>query len=238
MAQTSFQGSRPDVGVIVAAAGTGERAGPGDPKQFRVIAGVPMLLRAIRPFAQHPRVQEIVVALPRPFDTQPPSWLASGAGEILRLVAGGETRTASVHAALNALGSDCAIVLVHDAARPFVSSTIIDAVIAAAGGGTGAVPAVPVSDTLKRTQSGGGRIQETVDRGDLWRAQTPQGFPRAMLEEAYHIAARDGARAAFTDEAALVEAAGYPVDIVAGEVLNIKVTTPDDLVLAEALAAR
>ncbi len=236
MHQTTPGDSPPDVGVVVAAAGRGERAGRGELKQFRLIGGVPMLLRAIRPFAQHPQVSEIVVALPPPFHTEPPSWLAPVAGERLRLVEGGETRTASVRAALEALSPHSRIVLVHDAARPFVVSGIIDGVIATAGRGTGAVPAVPLLDTLKRTDSEDGCIQETVDRAGLWRAQTPQGFPRDMLEAAYRMTTEDGGQPAFTDEAALVEAAGYRVRIVPGDASNIKVTTPDDFSLAEALA--
>ena len=149
---------------------------------------------------------------------------------------GGETRTASVRAALEALSPHSKIVLVHDAARPFVASGVIDGVIATAGRGTGAVPAVPLQDTLKRTDSEDGCIQETVDRAGLWRAQTPQGFPRDMLEAAYRMTMEDGGQPAFTDEAALVQAAGYRVRIVPGDASNIKVTTPDDFSLAEALA--
>ena len=211
--------------------------GPGPPKQLRPIAGVPLLLRALRPFLHHPRVREIVVALPADLVTSPPRWLGDLAEDGVRLVVGGGTRAASVLAALRGLASEVSIVLVHDGVRPFVSADTVDAVIARAAEGQGAVAALPVGDTLKRADGEGRRIVETVDRTGLWRAQTPQGFPRAMLEAAYRAAAERDDLAA-TDDAALVEAAGFSVTLVPDRSTNIKVTTDDDLLLAEALAAR
>ncbi len=234
MSPSSPADSQPDVGILVAAAGRGERAGAGDPKQFRPIGGVPMLLRAIRPFAQHPRVCQIVVALPAEHVSAPPSWLEEVVGGRLSLVAGGDTRAASVHAALRSLGAECTLVLVHDAARPFVSHETIDAVIGAADSGVAAVPAIPVADTLKRTATGAQRVVETVERSDLWRAQTPQGFPRPMLEQAFRNAAASGDWS-FTDEAALVEAAGHTVVVVPDRASNVKLTTTEDFELAEAM---
>lgn len=219
--------------MLVPAAGRGERAGSGAIKQFRPIGGVPMLLRAIRPFAAHPRVRCIVVALPPEAVRRPPAWLADLAGERLALVPGGASRADSVAAALAALDPGCEVVLVHDAARPFVTVDTIDAVIAAAGAGHAAVAAVPVGDTLKRADGADGAVVETLPRDHLWRAQTPQGFPRALLERAY--ATRAGAA---TDDAELVERLGVSVRIVADRTTNIKVTTADDFTLAEALAAR
>jgi 2-C-methyl-D-erythritol 4-phosphate cytidylyltransferase/2-C-methyl-D-erythritol 2,4-cyclodiphosphate synthase len=153
------------------------------------------------------------------------------AGNRLRLVAGGDTRAASVRRALEALDPTCGIVLVHDAARPFVSPAEIDAVIAAAEQGTGALLAVPVSDTLKRSADGR-HVDATAPRAGLYRALTPQGFPRTMLADAYQGAAALDA----TDDAGVVEAAGGRVVLVPGRTTNIKVTTPDDFALAEALA--
>jgi 2-C-methyl-D-erythritol 4-phosphate cytidylyltransferase len=127
-------------------------------------------------------------------------------------------------------------VLVHDAARPFVSPETIDAVISASGEG-GAVPAVPVADTLKRADAKSGLVSETVDRVGLWRAQTPQGFPRKVLEEAFRRAEETGFEA-FTDESSLVEAAGFPVRLVPDDPRNIKITTPSDLAIAHALASQ
>jgi 2-C-methyl-D-erythritol 4-phosphate cytidylyltransferase len=235
MPANSSPSSVADVGVLLPAAGRGERAGPGEPKQFRPIAGVPMLLRAIRPFAAHPRIGQIVVALPPEVAGQPPDWLAALSGPRLRLVAGGSSRAASVAAALTALDSACTVVLVHDAARPFVSADTIDAVIAVAEAGEGAVAALPVGDTLKRVLPPGDRIVETVARSGLWRAQTPQGFPRAVLEAAY---AQDPGEEAATDDAQLVERLGHPVRVVLDRTTNFKVTTADDFLLAEALALR
>jgi 2-C-methyl-D-erythritol 4-phosphate cytidylyltransferase len=228
--------SQPDVGVLIAAGGRGVRVG-GEPKQFREVAGVPLLLRAVRPFARHPRVAQIVVSLPREHVAGPPAWLRELTGRRLVLVEGGVTRADSVHAGLGALDADAGIVLVHDAARPFVSMETIDAVIAAVGDGTAVVPGVPVTDTLKRVEGDALRVVETVDRSTLWRAHTPQGFPRDMLERAFAAASAEQ-RAGFTDESSLVEAMGCSVRMVADRAGNTKITTEEDLELAEFLARR
>ena len=225
--------SPPDVGVIVVAAGSGVRAGPGELKQFRPIAGIPLLLRALRPFTSHPAVTQVVVALPAGVADQPPEWLASLRGHRLTLVAGGATRTASVRAGFTALGADARVVVIHDAARPFVSRETIDRVIARARAGVGALAAVPVSDTIKEV-AGPNVVTRTVSRDGLWRAQTPQAFPRAMLEEAYGLL--DGSAPPPTDDAELCERAGFPVEVVADSVENVKVTTREDFRIAEALA--
>jgi len=227
---TSPAVSPPDAGVVIVAAGAGVRAGPGEPKQFRPILGVPMLLRALRPFTSHPSVARVVVALPTVHVERPPEWLAKLLGERLVLVPGGETRARSVRAGLAALPADVSVILVHDAARPFVSRQTIDAVLGRARAGVGAVAALPVGDTLKEVDEL--RIVGTVPRERLWRAQTPQGFPREMLEQAY---ARLGT-ATPTDDAALCEAAGFPVEVVLDGPENLKVTTLEDFRIAEALA--
>ena len=242
-----------DVGVIVAAAGRGERLGGPVPKQFRPIAGVPLLLRALRPFLAHPAVAEVVAVLPPDTAARPPAWLADLIGERLRIVAGGATRTESVGAGLRGLGPGCSIVLVHDGARPFPVREVIDEVIAAARRGTGAVAAVPVSDTLKEvvSESAGEAelvgpsalsasparppvVARTVPRTGLWRAQTPQGFPRSLLETAYAAARTQGWTG--TDEAELVERSGGTVVLIRDAATNLKITTPDEWRLAEALA--
>ena len=237
---SSLAGSPPDVGVVIVAAGAGVRAGPGEPKQFRPILGVPMLLRAVRPFTGHPEVSHVVVALPPGYADRPPDWLGKIRGERLTLVPGGEQRVDSVRAGVEALSRESAIVLVHDAARPFVSRGTIDAVIARVRAGVGAIAAVPASDTLKETAQGSHRptprITRTVDRDRIWRAQTPQGFPRQMLLDAY---AQLGAVAngnAPSDDAEVCERAGFPVELVPDSPFNFKVTTADDFRIAEALA--
>lgn len=224
----------PDVGVIIVAAGRGARVG-GTPKQFRELAGVPVLLRALRPFTSHPAVACTVVALPEADASAPPEWLASLVGERLRVVAGGKERGDSVRAAMAALPTQCATVLVHDGARPLVSRETIDAVIAAAATGVGAVAAVPLGDTLKEVEEGASPlvVERTVPRQRLWRAQTPQGFPRLLLERALQAAAADAVQG--TDDAELVERIGGRVEIVPDQPSNLKLTTPADFALADAL---
>lgn len=228
-----------DVGVVVVAAGKSERLSGGVPKQFRPVAGVPLLLRAVRPFLSHPDVLEVVAVLPAAHLVAPPGWLTGLLGERLRAVAGGELRMDSVEAGLKHLGQDCSIVLVHDGARPFPDPSVIDRVITVARQGTGAVAAIPVTDTLKEAEPPAlgafGHVVRTVSRERLWRAQTPQGFPRDMLTRAFAAARAAGYSA--TDESALVERAGGAVVLVHDVGTNLKVTTLDDLRVAEALAA-
>jgi 2-C-methyl-D-erythritol 4-phosphate cytidylyltransferase len=224
-----------DVGVIVVAAGRGSRIGGELPKQYQPIAGVPMVLRAVRPFAAHPDVAQVAVVLPAEDARQPPEFLAGLAGSALTLVAGGAERRDSVAAGLAALRPECTVVLVHDGARPFVEPGVIDAVVAHARRGNGAIAAVPLTDTVKQAASAApDRIERTVPRERLWRAQTPQGFPRAVLARAHAAARGDGSSA--TDDAALVEVLGVPVHLVPDSPRNLKVTTPADLALAELLA--
>ena len=235
---------QPDVGVVVVAAGAGVRAGPGEPKQFRPILGVPMLLRALRPFTGHPEVRQVIVALPPGYAERPPEWLGKLRGDRLGFVPGGAQRADSVRAGLEALPADSAIILVHDAARPFVSRGTIDAVIARARAGVGAVAAVPTSDTLKEIGQGPHRptprVARTVDRERIWRAQTPQGFPRQMLRDAYAQlpppGTANGGAPPPSDDAEVCERAGFPVELIPDSPYNFKVTTADDFRIAEALA--
>ncbi|MEO8090440.1 MAG: 2-C-methyl-D-erythritol 4-phosphate cytidylyltransferase [Gemmatimonadales bacterium] len=234
-----------DVGVIVVAAGRGERLGGDTAKQYQLIGGVPMVLRALRPFTAHPDVAHVVLVLPSADAAKPPPFLSalSLAGSsasspaALTIVSGGQHRSDSVRAGLSALTKACTVVLVHDAARPFVDPEVIDAVIGLARAGEGAVAAVPLADTLKEATSADATlIRRTRPRARLWRAQTPQGFPRRVIEEAHARAARDGHRA--TDDAALVEALGVSVRLVPDSSWNLKVTTPEDLALAQLLAGK
>lgn len=223
--------------MVVVAAGQGLRFGGEGPKQFRELQGSPLLLHSLRPFLAHRAVIEVVVVLPPPDASRPPEWLAPLLGERLRAVAGGSTRMDSVEAGFRALSEEAVIVLVHDGARPFPDLGVIDAIIAQASRGVGAIAAVPLHDTLKEAVDGDGppRIAKTVPRDRLWRARTPQGFPRAMLESALRAARADGFVG--TDEASLVERTGSPIVLIPDAETNLKVTTPDDFRIAEGLAA-
>jgi 2-C-methyl-D-erythritol 4-phosphate cytidylyltransferase len=217
--------------VVVPAGGRGHRMGSDGPrKQYLELAGEPILLRSLRVFLEHPAFQWIVVALPADDMPSPPLFLPQG----VTVVAGGSTRGDSVRFGLDAVPESAEIILIHDAARPLVTRQTVDRVLAVAATGVGAVAAVPVADTLKRVD-GAHRVLETVDRAGLWQAQTPQGFPRRMVVDAYRRAAEEIVTA--TDDAALVEHYGGQVVVVAGDARNLKVTRPQDLELAETLLA-
>ncbi len=225
--------------AIVVAGGKGVRLGGGIPKQYRSVGGIPIVLRALRPFTSHPEITQVVLVLPPSDVAQPPDFLSEfqfGRGPIAFSIApGGGHRGDSVRNGLAQLADSCAVVLVHDGARPFVDRDVIDTVIMYARQVQGAVAAVPMSDTLKEaSRHEPSRVLRTRPRARLWRAQTPQGFPRTMLEEAYQRAARLGRRA--SDDAALVEAMGVPVRLVPDSSRNFKITTAEDLELAELLA--
>src|SRR5437667_353508 len=198
-----------------------------------------MLLRALRPFTGHPEVRQVVVALPPGYAERPPEWLGKLRGERLDFVPGGAQRVDSVRAGLAALSEDATIILVHDAARPFVSRGTIDAVIARARAGVGAVAAVSTSDTLKEIGQGAPRatprITRTVDRERIWRAQTPQGFPRQMLNAAYAQLGAVANGGAPSDDAEGCERAGFPVALIPGSPYKFKITTADDFRIAKAL---
>lgn len=219
----------PRAAAVVVAGGSGRRMGGGVRKQYLEVGGAPVLLRAVTPFVHHPGIGTVVVVLPPEDVAVPPDWLA---GLPVVLVAGGAERGDSVWNGLAATPSDAPAVLVHDGARPFVSAAIIDRVLDACGQ-SGAIAAVQMTDTVKEV--GADRvIRGTPDRASLWRAQTPQGFPRAGLVHAYERARAEGVAA--TDDAALYERYVGPVRVVAGSERNLKVTRPTDLVVAEALA--
>jgi 2-C-methyl-D-erythritol 4-phosphate cytidylyltransferase len=224
------------VGAIVVAAGSGVRFGSETPKQFHLVGGVPIVVRAVRPFLEHPDVAQVVLVLPPQDVANPPGFLSTlSALSAFSVVPGGTHRVDSVRAGLAALRPECAVVLVHDGARPFVEPSVIDIVIGHVRQGEAACPAIPLSDTLKEVDPlDPTRIARTRPRGRLWRAQTPQGFPRKLLEEAHARAASIGHRA--TDDCALVESMGHTVRLVPDSSRNIKVTTPEDLALAELLA--
>lgn len=220
------------VAAVVVAAGQGLRAGGEIPKQFRRIAGETLLERALSAFAEAPDVTFVQPVI-RPDDVDLVRRLTSGMN-VLEPVAGGATRQASVRAGLEALAS-CApnIVLVHDAARPFASASLITRAIAAAEKTGAAIPALPVTDTVKRIDNTG-TIEATLDRNSIRLVQTPQAFAFPALFDAHRRALAQG-RDDFTDDAALAEWAGIKVSVFAGEPGNIKFTTPEDFARAEAI---
>lgn len=214
---------------MIPAGGSGTRMGDGGVrKQYLELAGEAILLRALRPILAHPAVEWVVVALPLEDVEDPPFAFPEG----VILVEGGPERGDSVRRGLEAVPPGADTVLIHDGARPLLSTDVVDRVLRAVGSENGVVAAVPVSDTLKRVGSDRA-IVSTVDRSDLWRAQTPQAFPRSMVEMAYRRGAVDGVRA--TDDAALVERYGGRVVVVEGDPRNLKVTRPEDMALAELL---
>ena len=222
-----------DVGVIIVAAGSGSRTGSSELKQFRWVAGKPMLLHSIQLFQARPDVGMVVCVLPREFVGDPPPWIFQSDAERLLLSVGGRHRSESVANGLEDLPTECEIVVIHDAARPLATSETIGRVIDEARKGHGAVAALPVTDTLKRVDSSG-KIVITVDRSGLWRAQTPQAFPREAIERAYREA-RESERFA-TDDAALCEQIGLTVVAVRGSERAHKITEENDFALVEALS--
>ncbi|WP_439580192.1 bifunctional 2-C-methyl-D-erythritol 4-phosphate cytidylyltransferase/2-C-methyl-D-erythritol 2,4-cyclodiphosphate synthase [Elioraea sp.] len=213
------------IAALILAAGSGTRFGSAQAKQFVPLGGVPLVTRAARAFASHPRVARVLlVGKVEALAPACPDFPKAG------FVPGGATRQDSARAGLEALAADPPdAVLIHDAARPMIPARVIDAVCDALIAGAEAVlPALPVTDTLKRAD--GGIVAGTVPREGLWRVQTPQGFRFAPILAAHRAAAGQS----LTDDGAVAEAAGMRVRLVPGAEENLKVTTPDDLARAEA----
>jgi 2-C-methyl-D-erythritol 4-phosphate cytidylyltransferase len=210
--------------------------GTSTPKQFLAIGGLPVLVHALRVLEDANSVTDIILAVP---DTDREFCLRDivvrhGFKKISQVVSGGLQRQDSVRRALDAMPHDADIALVHDAVRPFLTADMVDRVIAASAKTGAAIVAIPMRDTVKQVDQEG-LIQGTVDRGQLWLAQTPQAFRATLLQEAHRMAARDGFQG--TDEAQLVERLGHRVAIVEGSTDNIKITRPEDLAIGEAILA-
>ena len=221
-----------DVGVVLVAGGNSTRVGGSELKQFRWVAGKPALLHSLQTFMARADVVSVVCVLPREYAADPPPWIFQCDIDRLMISTGGRTRTESVQNGLDDLPDEAAVVLVHDAARPFVSNRTIDSVVTSVRAGRCTIAAVPVVDTLKEVGADG-VITRTIDRDGLWRAQTPQGFPRRVIVDA-HRAAR-AQRISATDDAALCERLGIPVAVIAGSERAMKITSDDDFARAEAL---
>jgi 2-C-methyl-D-erythritol 4-phosphate cytidylyltransferase / 2-C-methyl-D-erythritol 2,4-cyclodiphosphate synthase len=220
--------------AILVAAGRGLRAGAGGPKQYRSIGGKTVIFRAMEAFCAHPGVAAVQPVL-HPDDFQMFNDAVSGL-VYQPPTNGGATRQASVHAGLEALASQKPdIVLIHDAARPFVSQAVISRAIDAASRTGAAIPAIVVADTVKLVDADG-NIEATPERARLRIAQTPQSFHYDAILDAHRRSAREG-RHDFTDDAALAEWAGLTVATFEGDVANMKLTTPEDFVREEARLA-
>ena len=216
--------------VIVAAAGSGDRFGAGVEKQFVQIQGMSLLQRTLRVLEGCADLQGMIVVVP------PDRVAETESGPGLRVVAGGKRRNDSVRAGFKTLPDDCNLVLVHDGVRPGITPKLVRRVIEAAFRDGACVPALQINDTVKEVD-GAGRVVRTLEREPLRLVQTPQGFRREVLQQAYTWADDNGGPG-FTDDAALVEASGQGVTVVAGEEENIKVTVPGDLVRLGLLTPR
>ncbi|HEX8943395.1 MAG TPA: 2-C-methyl-D-erythritol 4-phosphate cytidylyltransferase [Gemmatimonadaceae bacterium] len=227
-----------DVGVVIVAGGTSSRAGgrgadgKSELKQFRWVAGKPALLHSLQTFMARSDVVSVVAVLPREYAGDPPPWIFQCDVDRLMVTTGGRTRTESVANGLDDLPDEAQIVLIHDAARPLVGNETIDRVIASVRAGQCTIAALPVVDTIKEVDETG-RIVRTVDRERLWRAQTPQGFPREAIVRAHREAKAQ--RITATDDAALCEALGIPVTVVRGSERAMKITGEEDFARVESM---
>jgi len=220
--------------VVIPAAGRGLRMGLPIPKQFLELRGVPILIRTISCFLAIEEIRPVVVALPNQHLETAKKLLEGFFSENqlknILLAAGGATRQDSVQAGLQVLPPETDMVIVHDGARPFVSRDIIHRCLHEAAGSGAALAAIRVRDTIKHVGTNR-TVNKTVDRQHLWQAQTPQAAKRGLLEKAYTVARETGFQG--TDEASLLEHAGYPVSVVEGSEFNIKITRQEDLLIAE-----
>lgn len=222
--------------VIIPAAGRGRRMGLDTPKQFFVLADLPIFVHTVRAFQGIAAIETIVLVAPpdlrRQVEEIADRFDLRRNGSQLLIVNGGRTRQDSVKAGLDSLPDEIELVLVHDGSRPLVTAELITACLCEARCSGASMAAVPVSDTLKSVSTDK-KTRSTVDRRGLWQAQTPQAAKVSLLRKAYAAAEKDGFVG--TDEASLIEHFGIPVAVVPGSEKNIKITRPEDLIIAEAL---
>jgi len=207
--------------AIITAAGHGKRMGR--PKQFIEIGGKPMLEWTLAAFEKAKTIDEIILVVNK---EDIPKGKKFKFSKLKKVVAGGEERQVSVANGLEALPADAEIIAVHDGARPFISAEIIESTVNEAKRSGAAVVGVPIKDTVKKATSDERRVTETIDRSELWAAQTPQVFRKDIILKAYQNSEK------VTDDSMLVEKTGQPVTMVMGSYQNIKVTTPEDLEIA------
>lgn len=220
--------------VVVVAAGTASRM-QGIDKVLAPLGDVPILVRTLQVFQRNPDVSEIVVVTREDLLVE----ISNLCKEFLldkvsKIVVGGAERTLSVRAGLREVDREAELIAIHDGARPFLTQPVLDEVLHQASVSGAAAPAIPVNDTIKRAQDK--IVQETVDRSALWAIQTPQVFQADLIRAAVEKAAEDGAQ--ITDDCSAVERIGMQVVLTTGDRQNIKVTTPFDLLLGEAILAQ
>lgn len=219
------------VSVIIAAAGNSTRYGTGNSKQFLLLEGVPVLIKSVQAFEQIDEVKEIIItARKQDFDVIESFLQQYNIKKVKSVVEGGATRQDSIAAAVKKVSEETEIIAVHDGARPLVSKETIIGVIEKAVEKGAAACAVPVKDTIKIIDSSG-KIVTTPDRASLRAVQTPQVFDFALYKEAIGKAVSESKQ--YTDDCQLIESMGHPVYLTDGDYENIKITTPDDLLVAE-----
>ena len=222
------------VSAIIPAAGLGVRMGSNVPKQFLLLDGKPILHHALSVLNQCSIVDEIVLVVSEKEITKARQEFQGSHPKVTKVIAGGKERQDSVGNGLQSLDSETDIVVIHDGVRPFVSPDLIRETIEAARDFGSAITAIPVSDTIKKVNEEG-QVERTVDRGGLWRVQTPQAFQVSLLKEAFEKARADNFYG--TDESSLIEHLGKEVKVIPGSEFNIKITRSEDLVLGETIAA-
>ena len=220
--------------AIIVAAGSGVRLGKSEPKAFVQIGGRTMLSYSLRVVASITAIKELVIAVPDGFESATRAEVTAASVRIpVKITRGGAERQDSVRIALALTSSESDLIVIHDAARPIATAKMFEACLEAASRAGGAIAAIPLADTLKRVVDSA--ITETIARAELWQAQTPQTFRRDLLVAAHRRAVDE--RVVATDDADLVERIGTRVEVVEGSTANIKITTPSDLAIAEAIVA-
>ena len=216
--------------AIIAAAGFGERFG--EKKQLKLLNGRPLLFHTIQPFIKSELISEILVVVPKDDVIQVEREFKSTlTSKKIEVISGGKTRQESVNNGLKISDKESELICVHDGVRPFVTLSLIEKVIKASMEHDGAILAAPSSDTIKKIM--GDQILETLPRETIWRAQTPQVFSKAALEEAIQIAIDENLEG--TDESSILEKIGYQIGFIEGSPLNIKITTKEDWTFAKAI---
>jgi 2-C-methyl-D-erythritol 4-phosphate cytidylyltransferase len=224
------------VAAVIAAAGKGLRMGLGKSKQFLHLGGHPIIARTLKVFEDSRVVDEVVLVVGREDQSLAQEIVTRyGLNKVRALVPGGKERCHSVYQGLQALSSNCSLVVVHDGVRPFLTWSLLSRAVEEAKRSGSVAVGVPVKDTIKICDQKG-MVVETPPREKLWAVQTPQVFPRELLLDAYEKALEIGLVA--TDDAAILEYFGHPVKIIMGDYSNIKITTPEDLDLAAGILER